>query len=168
MIVLEYYHLLNHHSLIYCYQKWDTIQTGTIPSGRGAYPNSVCILLGFVAMLFHALFTSEFAINKTGRYDIFTEIYLRFASDKEGLLQLKEDAKIAYETGKPVPLPSLEKSDDEDEDKENEMTERLEAGKEPFADTKHSSADECDPIVKEESSTIEEEEVPPVEVTNPQ
>ena len=43
------------------------------------------------------------AINKTGRYDIFTEIYLRMRDD-EFLKKLKEDTVIAFETGEPVPL----------------------------------------------------------------
>ena len=57
-------------------------------------------------MAFHVVFTSEFAINKTGRFDIFTEIYLRcFDRKNEFLLQLKADVVKAYETGEPVELP---------------------------------------------------------------
>ena len=56
-------------------------------------------------MAFHVVFTSEFAINKTGRFDIFTEIYLRcFDRKNEFLLQLKADVVKAYETGGPVEM----------------------------------------------------------------
>ena len=46
-----------------------SILVGTLPSGKGAFGNGISLFLGFVAMLFHAVFTAEFAINKTGRYD---------------------------------------------------------------------------------------------------
>ena len=81
-----------------------SILVGTIPSGRQTFANWVSILLGFVFMLFHVVFTSEFTINKTGRFDIFTEIYLRCTRDKEFLLKLKADTKKAFETGAPVQL----------------------------------------------------------------
>ena len=86
-----------------------SILVGTIPSGRATFANWVFILLGFVAMLFHAVFTSEFVLHKTGRYDVFTELYLRCARDKEFLTKLKEDTVRAYETGAPVPLQDSEK-----------------------------------------------------------
>eukprot|EP01083_Nonionella_stella_P009284 26829_1 len=93
-----------------------SILVGTIPSGRATFANWVSILLGFVAMLFHAVFTSEFAIHKTGRFDIFTEIYLRCARDKEFLMRLKEDTVRAYETGAPVPLRDSGKLIEDSED----------------------------------------------------
>lgn len=90
-----------------------SVLVGTIPSGRGAFPNWVSILLGFIFMLFHAVFTSEFAINKTGRYDIFTELYLRCTRDKEFLLKLKEDTVAAYESGEPISLKDSKLVQDE-------------------------------------------------------
>ena len=74
-----------------------SILVGTIPSGRATFANWVSILLGFFAMLLHATLTAEFTINKTGRYDIFTELYLCCTKDKEFLLKLKDDTKLAFE-----------------------------------------------------------------------
>lgn len=91
-----------------------SILVGTIPSGMAAFPNWVSILLGFVMMLFHVVFTSEFAINRTGRYDIFTEIYLRCSRDNDFLTKLKEDTVIAFETGEPVPLEDASKLIEDD------------------------------------------------------
>lgn len=82
-----------------------SVLVGTIPSGRQTFANWVSLLLGFLVMLFHVVVTSEFAINKTGRYDILTELYLRFTSDKDFLLKLKEDTVLAFESGEPVALP---------------------------------------------------------------
>ena len=83
-----------------------SILVGTIPSGYETFSNGISLLLGFLFMAFHVVFTSEFAINKTGRFDIFTEIYLRcFDRKNKFLLQLKADVVKAYETGEPVELP---------------------------------------------------------------
>ena len=84
-----------------------SVLVGTIPSGLGTFPNWVSILLGFTVMLLHVVVTSEFAINKTGRYDIFTELYLRISGD-EFLRKLKDDTVIAFETGQPVQLANSE------------------------------------------------------------
>ncbi|KAL7452746.1 hypothetical protein ACHAWC_004463 [Mediolabrus comicus] len=82
-----------------------SILVGTIPSGWGAFANWVSILLGLGMMAFHVVFTAEAPINKTGRYDIFTELYLRFSKNtNKTLKKLKEDTVIAYETGEPVLL----------------------------------------------------------------
>jgi len=98
-----------------------SILVGTIPSGRGTFANWASILLGFLVMLFHVVFTSEFIINKTGRFDIFTEIYLRCTRDKEFLLKLKADTVKAYETGQPVQLEETEKMIDGDDDTFDKM-----------------------------------------------
>jgi len=82
-----------------------SILVGTIPSGWGAFANWVSILLGLGMMAFHVVFTAESPINKTGRYDIFTELYLCLSKNaNETLMKLKEDTMIVYETGEPVPL----------------------------------------------------------------
>jgi Na+/H+ antiporter NhaC len=94
-----------------------SVLVGTLPSGRGSFANWVSILLGFLAMLFHVVATSEFAINKTGRFDIFTEIYLRCTKDKEFLLKLKEDTVTAYATGESVPLEAGDKLVENSDDK---------------------------------------------------
>lgn len=104
-----------------------SILVGTIPSGYETFSNGISLLLGFLFMAFHVVFTSEFAINKTGRFDIFTEIYLRcFDRKNEFLLQLKADVVKAYETGEPVELPEEHTPfepktlEDESESDENE------------------------------------------------
>ena len=86
-----------------------SILVGTIPSGRATFANWVSILLGFMMMVLHVVLFSEFAINKTGRYDILTEIYLRCVRDKDFLLKLKADTVVAYETGQPVELEETQK-----------------------------------------------------------
>jgi len=105
-----------------------SVLVGTIPSGMATFANWVSILLGFIVMLFHVVFTAEFAINKTGRYDIFTEIYLRCTrGSNEFLAKLKEDTIIAYETGEPVPLEDTENLIEGDEEAKHimEKTEML-------------------------------------------
>jgi hypothetical protein len=87
-----------------------SIVVGTIPLGMGAFHNGVSIFLGFLAMLIHVVFTSEFIINKTGRYDIFTELYIRCVRNKEFYVSLKADVAKAFQTGMPVPLPEGTKS----------------------------------------------------------
>lgn len=82
-----------------------SVLVGTLPLGMGTFPNGVSIFLGFVAMLFHVVFTSEFIINKTGRFDVFTEIYIRCIRDKEFYTKLKGDVVKAFESGMPVELP---------------------------------------------------------------
>ena len=55
-------------------------------------------------MIFHAFFTAAPPISKSGRYDIFTEIYLKFTKN-EDLLDLKEKSKQVFETGETLALP---------------------------------------------------------------
>ena len=83
-----------------------SILVGTIPSGMEAFGNSICALLGLLAMAFHAFLTSAPAINKSGRFDIFTELYLMLKKD-EYLLDLKEKAKQVCETGETFALPDI-------------------------------------------------------------
>ena len=91
-----------------------SILVGTIPSGRATFANWVSILLGFMMMVLHVVLFSEFTINKTGRYDILTEIYLRCVRDKDFLLKLKADTVVAYATGQPVELEETQKIIDEE------------------------------------------------------
>ena len=83
-----------------------SILVGTIPSGMETFGNSICALLGLLAMAFHAFLTSAPAINKSGRFDIFTELYLMLKKD-EYLLDLKEKAKQVCETGETFALPDI-------------------------------------------------------------
>ena len=83
-----------------------SILVGTIPSGMEAFGNSICALLGLLAMAFHAFLTSAPAINKSGRFDIFTELYLMLKKD-EYLLDLKEKTKQVGETGETLALSDI-------------------------------------------------------------
>jgi len=142
-----------------------SVLVGTIPSGRGAYSSGIAALMGFVAMLFHVVFTAEFAINKTGRYDIFTEIYLRFAREKDELLQLKEDVKIAYETGEPVEM-ALKKSITHEDTKDVSMSKTVVIDRIGVTETNRSAtAHECVPINEDEDgvdleSSVKDEQAP--------
>ena len=80
-----------------------SILVGTIPAaGTQAYGNGVAIFLGFLFMLLHTIFTSAKVVNASGRADCFTALYMYFKKD-EGLEQLKEDVKEAFENGGFVP-----------------------------------------------------------------
>jgi len=69
---------------------------GTLPVAFGLYNNGVAILLGFLTMLSVALLIAVPPINKTGRFDIFTELYMMFHKNSE-LHTIKEDTKKAFE-----------------------------------------------------------------------
>ena len=56
---------------------------GTIPIGRDAMPNIVCILLGAVATVGLVFFLGSPVTNKTGRYDIITELFLKCFNNEE-------------------------------------------------------------------------------------
>ncbi|KAL7466078.1 hypothetical protein ACHAXS_006376 [Conticribra weissflogii] len=147
-----------------------SVLVGTIPSGRGAYSSGIAALMGFVAMLFHVVFTAEFAINKTGRYDIFTEIYLRFAREKDELLQLKEDVKIAYETGEPVEM-SLKKSITHEDNKDISVSKTVEIDLAGATETHRSAtAHECVQIEEDDDDvdleSSEKDEQAPLENDN--
>jgi len=73
-----------------------SVLVGTIPAGRASFGNGVSMFLGFVFMLLHTIFTSASILNKSGRYDIFTEAYLRVFKS-EDLEQLRLDTVYAFE-----------------------------------------------------------------------
>jgi hypothetical protein len=81
-----------------------SILAGTLPCGKGVIPNWACIIIGFCAMIFHSAFTSAFVINKTGRFDIFTELFIRCTKDKTVYDKLRADVVTCFETGRPVAL----------------------------------------------------------------
>jgi hypothetical protein len=130
-----------------------SVLVGTLPSGMGKMSNSICILLGFLAMVFMAFvpagellsfrddtififilriltmplnvaFASTAApLNKTGRFDVFTELYILITKDAY-LLKLKENAKEVFETGQTL-IPPKEGEDDGVTKITNEMTKHL-------------------------------------------
>lgn len=122
-----------------------SVLVGTLPSGMGAIPNGVSIFLGFLAMVFHVIFTSEFIINKTGRYDIFTELYIRCIKNKEFYLSLKADVVEAFATGMPVPLPEDRKAVavDQSENRQNlDDTESFDKGEQEVVNAQEDEDDE--------------------------
>lgn len=96
-----------------------SVLVGTLPTGKGIVNTSICILLGFIAMAAHAFVMAAPAINKSGRFDIFTEVYL-FITKNHFLSTLKEQTKLVSETGETLELKLahsmkvLEGSDDEE------------------------------------------------------
>jgi len=73
-----------------------SILVGTIPAaGTQAYPNGVAILLGFIFLLLHVIFTAAKVVNKSGRFDCFTALYMWIKKDKD-LEFLKQETKRAY------------------------------------------------------------------------
>jgi Na+/H+ antiporter family len=68
---------------------------GTIPIGYDAWPNIVGILFGFALLALFSYFICVPVESNIGRYDIVTEIMLKFKKDPE-LLALREDTKKFY------------------------------------------------------------------------
>jgi hypothetical protein len=67
-----------------------SILLGTIPIGYGAWPNIVGILLGALMTIAFVYTICVPIISPTGRFDIFTELYLRLFHN-EALMELKMD-----------------------------------------------------------------------------
>lgn len=136
-----------------------SILVGTIPSGMKSFANWVSILLGFIFMLFHAIVTSEFAINKTGRYDIFTEIYLRCTKDKDFLIKLKEDTVKAYETGEPVPekesFELIENDESNADDIEKNDTLDMEKQEQAVEQAVDMAVETCAPVQADEKEQVD-------------
>lgn len=68
---------------------------GTLPVGYKAYPNGVGILLGLVSEAFLVAFFAAPVINPTGRFDLLTELMLKF-NKSSPLHELKEETVKAY------------------------------------------------------------------------
>jgi hypothetical protein len=68
---------------------------GTIPIGYGAWPNIVGILLGALSTAAFVYLFCVPVISPTGKFDIFTELYLR-VSNNSSLIQLKADTVKVY------------------------------------------------------------------------
>jgi Na+/H+ antiporter NhaC len=97
-----------------------SILFGTLPYGRGAWPNLVGLGLGSVALIAFVYLICKPIVNANGSYDIMTEIFLRAKNNLE-LLTLKADTIAFYEEqqgGLPVAAAQVQEkavgSSDED------------------------------------------------------
>ena len=72
-----------------------SIILGTIPIGHGAWPNIVGILLGALITILFAVFYCQPVISATGKFDLFTEMVMKFNADSP-LHALKEDTIKAH------------------------------------------------------------------------
>lgn len=74
-----------------------SVLIGTLPVGYDAYPNFVAYLLGYGLILAFIFGICRPVINKGGKFDPLTELYLRF--DKESPIhELKDATAQAYES----------------------------------------------------------------------
>lgn len=64
----------------------------------GAYPTGVAFLLGYIIMLAFGLLICVPIIAKNGKFDVFTELYMRFKPVDE-LHDLKKATAEAYDSG---------------------------------------------------------------------
>merc|ERR1711862_1067848 len=65
------------------------------PVAYGAYPNGLAIFLGFITMVACVWLLGVKVINESGRFDIFTELYMKIKQDSP-LHDLKKDTKEAF------------------------------------------------------------------------
>jgi Na+/H+ antiporter family len=73
-----------------------SILFGTLPIGRAAWPNIVGILLGFVALCMFVWGICVPIVSPTGRFDIFTLLYMKVKGGSCELLELQTDCIAAY------------------------------------------------------------------------
>ena len=101
-----------------------SILVGTVPIGYDAWPNIIGILIGACVTLAFIYLVCAPVISPSGKYDLVTELLLRFKDDSY-LHQLKEDTVKAYngtlflEENDNMPegnAKKLESSSDQDED----------------------------------------------------
>ena len=118
-----------------------SILVGTIPSGRGSLNNGICILLGFLASVFSTTLLAAAPLNKTGRFDVVTELYILITKN-EYLLKLKADAKKVYETGETLVSP---KEADETTKTTNDVTKHL-LGDEELASSNDGAGDDAEAV----------------------
>jgi Na+/H+ antiporter NhaC len=86
---------------------------GTLPIGRGTWPNIVGIILGAIFIAITVVVLGRPIVSKTGSYDIFTELILR-CKPSEALQKLKQDTVDYYE-GKQIPKEDSVKELDPDD-----------------------------------------------------
>ncbi|KAL3797966.1 hypothetical protein HJC23_013204 [Cyclotella cryptica] len=125
-----------------------SILVGTIPSGKASLNNGVCILLGFLASVFSTTLPAAAPINKTGRFDVVTELYILITKN-EYLLKLKEDTKKVSETGETLILP---KEADDTTKITNDMTKHLVDDEEIASSDKTGTGDDAEVGVVPESA----------------
>lgn len=112
---------------------------GTLPVAYEVYSNSIAILLGFVTMFLCVILVGVKVINKSGRFDIFTELYLMM-NKTSPLHQLKIDTKQAY--------AQVESGDDIDlKEKELEVGKPIEQSEESSDSVKELEKAETDKVI---------------------
>ena len=86
-----------------------SVLLGTIPIGFDAWPNIVGILLGVVAILAFVFLLCVPISSPTGRYDLVTELFIKFNSNgtkEKELIKLREDT-IKRARGEEVTMTPL-------------------------------------------------------------
>ena len=93
------------------------ILLGTIPVGFDAFPNIVGLLLGWGVIIAFLYFACVPVINETGKFDIFTELYLKVRGGEDSALAiLKEDTVKAFAGELNIEEKKLESSASEGEE----------------------------------------------------
>lgn len=89
-----------------------SVLLGTLPIGFSkGYPNAFAIILGLIAIALTVFILGVPVVNKTGKFDIGTELYMKFNKGSE-LHKLKEDTVaffyVSTETARLEPEKDLE------------------------------------------------------------
>jgi hypothetical protein len=93
-----------------------SIILGTLPIGHDAWPNIIGILLGTLSVVGFVYGLCAPVMSPTGRFDVLTEIYLKFKKESP-LYKLKEDTVKACEGTLEVPgVKKLSPGEDSSED----------------------------------------------------
>jgi hypothetical protein len=103
-----------------------SIILGTIPIGYDAWPNIIGLLLGCGALVGFVYGLCVPVMNPTGRFDILTELYLKWKNVDSPLYKLKEDTIKACEGTLETGVKKLP-----EEDSEEEIVELHEVSQEP-------------------------------------
>ncbi|GBG33712.1 Hypothetical Protein FCC1311_099352 [Hondaea fermentalgiana] len=78
---------------------------GYLPAGTGSYPAGAALVVGAIVVIIVSMAISVPVEHPSGRYDIFTEIYLKI-SKNPALLQLKEDTASFVSNGDKTVSPA--------------------------------------------------------------
>jgi hypothetical protein len=124
-----------------------SIVLGTIPIGYDAWPNIVGILLGFVSLAAFVYTVCVPVVSPTGRFDIFTELYLKVYPN-EALVTLKQDTVKAYNGDHPV-------SENTDADAGEAPKQLVEENEEPEKEAPKDSPEEVAPAMSEDSEEVQ-------------
>lgn len=93
-----------------------SVLVGTLPIGlHSNYPNGLAIFLGLVFLGISVFLLGVPVLNESGKFDIGTEIYLKFTKNHE-LVQLKEDTISAFKSSGAKGALVEETSNDGDEE----------------------------------------------------